>query len=310
MTMAQLPMIEQFFRHLGSERKVSEHTLVAYRHDLELFACFWRDQIAPADIEASDLRAFLSERHRLGEAKSTLQRRMAAIRSWFRFLEREQQLSQNPARLVATPHLPKRLPRAPDEEDTIRLVESVPGVPEQASAWQQLRYGRDRAILELLYSSGLRVSELCGLDDQDVDSVAGTVRVRGKGNKERVVPVGRQALEAIAAYRQERGHGTALFVGLHGERLLPREVQRLLQSVRRRAGLPEQVTPHALRHACATHLLQAGADLRSIQEMLGHSSLSITQKYTHLDLAHLSRIYDAAHPRARYRQGKPEQGLP
>jgi integrase/recombinase XerC len=310
-----LPWMDEFVRYLQSERRVSPHTLTGYRHDLSLFTLFLAshscqlldtgsDSTGQVVLRAETLRGFLAECHRRGDSKSTIQRRMAAIRCWLRFLEREQRIACNPSRLVKTPRQPRRLPRAPTEEDTIRLVEAGTEETTQEPSLLQLR---DRAILELLYSAGLRVGELCAMDRLDLDVTRGEARVLGKGNKERIVPVGAMAIQAVQHYwsaRDQRGrtgnHGpqAPMFLGERGGRLSPRIVQRLVETLRRQTCLPEQVTPHALRHACATHLLQAGADLRAIQEMLGHSSLSITQKYTHLDLAHLSKVYDQAHPRA------------
>ena len=327
---ASLPLLEAFRRNLEVERRLSPHTVTAYMHDLTLFNRFWHErQGAPltpetlGEVRPPHLRAFLALCQRQGEAKTTLQRRMAAIRSWFRFLERNGIARHNPAVLVATPKPGIRLPRAPSEEDTARLLESPPP-PRKDRPPPDWVAARDLAILELLYGSGLRISELCGLNRLDVNLREGQARILGKGGKERMVPLGSLSIASLERYlraREEARRSPAaadgpLFIGVRQSaagadgpdagRLNPRQVQRLVQARRRWLGLPEKVTPHALRHAFATHLLQAGADLRAIQEMMGHASLSTTQRYTHLDQAGLARIYDAAHPRARKPAGSAE----
>ncbi|MBF0590243.1 MAG: tyrosine recombinase XerC [Magnetococcales bacterium] len=313
-----LPHLNRFLHHLAIERGLSINTVKSYRRDLNAFAQFWAhldgEWMTPEDISLirpTDLRSFLAEGHRLKLAKATMQRRMAAIRSWFRYLELEGIVTENPAAVIASPRAGKRLPRAPTEEETARMVEK-PGKESKKEKgkkrakqpeWIDLR---DRAILELLYGSGLRVGELCGLDMGDLDRAEEEVRVLGKGNKERIVPLGRQAILTLDLYLDARRSHQAnlipaspIFIGIQGGRLNPRMIQRLVERLRRRLGLPEKTTPHALRHAFATHLLQAGADLRAIQELLGHASLSTTQRYTHLNLANLTSIYDDAHPRSR-----------
>ena len=292
----------------------SPHTIAAYMRDLDHFANYWSELeetplslASAADIKPADIRGFLGNCHRLGLSKTTRQRRMASLRSWFRFLERQGVVKNNPASLVSTPKIGQRLPRAPSEEDTALLLETTTHKKQPDPDWVLLR---DRAILELLYGSGLRISELCKLNLGDVNLIENEARVLGKGNKERVVPLGTTSIQALKEYRQSItkifGPGnidTPLFIGVqqaeNRHRLNPRQIQRLVRSRRRWLGLPEKITPHALRHAFATHLLQAGADMRAIQEMLGHSSLSTTQRYTHLDRAGLAKIYDAAHPRAK-----------
>ncbi|MBF0183615.1 MAG: tyrosine recombinase XerC [Magnetococcales bacterium] len=310
------PLWEPFLRHLRSEQRLAARTVAAYLHDLTSFMEFWQKYKGVAltmaqltTLRPVDMRAYLAHAHREKKARATLQRQMAALRSWFHFLESNGQLPHNPAKWVSTPKLGLRLPRAPSEEDTVRLLESPPPVDSEAppADWVQ---ARDRAILELLYGSGLRVSELCQLNRLDLNLNSREARVVGKGEKERIVPLGRASVQAIAHYLQQRdlalpaaAVNEPLFIGVRqgngDNRLNPRQVQRLLQQRRRWLALPEKITPHALRHAFATHLLQAGADLRAIQEMLGHASLATTQRYTHLDQARLMRVYDDAHPRAK-----------
>ncbi|MBF0340687.1 MAG: tyrosine recombinase XerC [Magnetococcales bacterium] len=311
------PLFAPFERYLSAERRYSVHTTAAYLSDLTRFAEFWQQHAraplsaaALGTIRPADLRAFLAFERREGKARTTLQRRMASVRAWFGFLERTGEMQSNPAALVSTPKLGIRLPRAPTEEETARILDAPlsmePLNGRQLPPWAE---ERDRAILELLYGSGLRVGEVCALNRQDIDLDNQEARVSGKGGKERIAPLTRPSVLALRRYlalreteplsRQPR---EPLFIGVNNtpgdRRLNPRQIQRLLQGLRRRLGLPEKITPHALRHAFATHLLQAGADLRSIQELLGHASLSTTQRYAHLDVQSLSRVYDQAHPHA------------
>ncbi|MBF0371281.1 MAG: tyrosine recombinase XerC [Magnetococcales bacterium] len=312
------PFAERFRHNLEVERRLSPHTVASYMRDLAEFAGFWSQRhgapLTEADLTSilpEDLRAFLGKGHRQRLAKTTLGRRIASIRAWFRFLEKEGIVTDNPARLVATPKAGTRLPIAPGEEETIRLVEAP--LPVKSRSQPEWVMARDMAILELLYSAGLRISELCGMNRFDLDLGNREARVMGKGGKERVVHFGEPATQALALYLKARDlevpileANGPLFIGVYetpgDRRLNPRMIQRLVQALRRRLGLPEKVTPHALRHAFATHMLQAGADLRGIQEMLGHASLSTTQRYTHLDVARLARVYDAAHPRAKKKE--------
>lgn len=310
--MPDLPMVEAYLAYIAVERRLADNTVQAYRRDLHRFAAYWQKRRGQSmtlagvrQLSADDLRGFLAGEFRDKMSKATMQRRVAAVRGWLGYLEREGHLPKNPGRLVATPKVESRLPRAPGEEQTGRLVESARPMVRQRPHWLLLR---DYAILELLYSSGLRVAELCGLDALSVDKASGEARVVGKGSKERIVPVGQPALLAVERYVAARNQALPgvdplgpLFLGARQERLNPREVQRLVEGIRRSLGLAESLTPHALRHAFATHLLQAGADLRAIQEMMGHASLSSTQIYSHLDLTHLTKVYDAAHPRAKKR---------
>jgi integrase/recombinase XerC len=296
------PEIERFLSYLETERRASPHTSKAYRVDLEQYAAHLAASGEPlVPSSPGSIRRFLSAA--AGQAGAvSLARKLSALRSLYRFLIREGIASANPARGVATPRLPKRLAEVLPEQEVAALVEA----PRLATPLER----RDRAFLELLYGSGLRVSELTGLDLGDVDLGAGLVRVLGKRRKERIVPFGRPAADAIRRYLDEARPvlaagaeraraGAALFLNHRGGRLTSRSVARRLEGWTRKAGLPRHVHPHVLRHCFATHLLGNGADLRGIQELLGHASLSTTQRYTHLDWKRLAEVYDSAHPRAR-----------
>ena len=230
-----------------------------------------------------------------GVSRRTTARKLSCLRSFFRFLCREGQLTDNPAAVIPTPRLERRLPSFLDEQHARRLLDAPP-----VSHWRGLR---DRAILETLYSTGVRISELIGLNRDDVDDIAGCIVVRGKGKKERLCPVSQTALKAIGRYltkRPAKGGRVlqALFISQKGTRLTVRQADRLVRDYVRQVGLPPTISPHSLRHTFATHLLDRGADLRSVQELLGHASLSTTQIYTHVTAQRLKKIYDQAHPRA------------
>lgn len=282
-----------FLRYLSVEKNVSPHTLKSYRSDLGQFLAFVTADgggaLDPAALDARAVRAYLARLHGRGLEPSSVARQLAAIRSWGRFLVRRGVLERNPGALVRGPRLPRKLVSFLPVDEARDLLEARPPAGHAA---------RDGAILELLYASGLRVSELCGLDVADVDGAERTVRVLGKGGKERVVPFGEPAARALEAYLGPRAGGP-LFVGARGRRMGPRGVWRIVRARARAAGLTRPVSPHTLRHTFATHLLDAGADLRMIQELLGHSRLSTTQRYTHVGSEQLMRVYDAAHPRAR-----------
>jgi len=285
--------VPAFLDYLAAERRVSPHTLRGYAGDLAEFVAFLRRTgvPGPAAADARVLRAFLASLHQRGLAKSSISRKLAAVRSCFRFLARRGFVEANPARHVRGPRVPRRLPSFLPKDESKDLLDRDPG--------PTLAGHRDHAILELLYASGLRVAECCGLDVDDLDHGQGTVRVLGKGGKERVVPVGEAALRSIDAYLRERRRAhRALFTNLRGARLTPRSVRRLVKRSAQAAGVVRRVTPHTLRHTFATHMLGEGADLRLIQELLGHASLSTTQRYTHVSPEHLMKAYDAAHPRA------------
>ena len=295
--------VAAFLSHLRTERNCSPATVAAYAVDLEQFARYCGGApegpvpaLEPSRVNLRTVRGFLAKLGEQGLKTSSLGRKLATLRSFFRFLNREGLLEGNPARPIPSPAKPKSLPAVLTVDEAARLLETPGGPPRSIL--------RDRALLELLYSSGLRVSELTGLDLADLDLEEGSVRVRGKGRKERIVPVGRKAIEAVEAYlaRERRGgHAAgALFLNVRdGRRLTSRSVHRLLGARAARQGWRKRISPHALRHSFATHLLGGGADLRAIQEMLGHRSLSTTQRYTRLDLEHLTRVYESAHPRAR-----------
>lgn len=279
----------RFLKYLDLQRGASAHTIRAYRRDLERFL-----EAAGPEPGLDDVRGFLASEIRKGNAKSTASRRLAAVRSFFKFLHREGLLKANPAKLVPSPRQARHLPSYLNVDEAFSLVERPRGMGMPAA--------RDRAILELLYSSGLRVSELAGLNVEDMNLREGLVKVRGKGKKERIVPVGGAALDAVKSYMVERTlerrTDKALFLNRRGARLTDRSVRRVVSKYARALGLGGKVSPHTLRHSFATHLLHGGADLRVIQELLGHSSLSTTQKYTHMDIAHLMEVYDRAHPLA------------
>jgi integrase/recombinase XerC len=289
-------VIADFLRHLEVSRAASKHTLRAYKQDLKQLEAY----LAQQNVELTKathlhLRGFLGVQAASHKA-ATRARRLAAIKSFYKFLTRRKVIDVSPARRIKAPKLPSLLPRAVPIDETFALMDA-PG----ADAVLGLR---DRAMLELAYGAGLRVSELCGLDLDSVDRSAGIVRVLGKGNKERLVPVNPQALEALDGYLKRRPELTkkkptqALFLNFRGGRLTTRSVERHLGKHALKAGLSRHVTPHQLRHSFATHLLAGGADIRSIQELLGHSSLSTTQRYTHVSFEQLQAVYDKAHPRA------------
>ncbi len=291
--------VAAFERYLATEKRCSRLTVRGYLQDLGFFSAFVtevRGGFDPARVDKLLVRRYLKALYDDGLAAATIARRMAAVRAFFRFLVRTGVLAEDPVGNVANPKKPKTSPRFLSPDDAARLVEAPRG--ETAAA------ARDAAVLELTYGAGLRVSEVVGLDCDAVDLGEGTVRVLGKGNKTRIVPMGRMAVAAVRAWllrRPELGGPEAdprpLFRNTKGGRLSARAVQRLVEK-HRPACREGGATPHWLRHACATHMLGSGADLRSIQELLGHASLSTTQRYTHVSVEALMKVYDAAHPRA------------
>jgi integrase/recombinase XerC len=296
--------VERFLDYLRDQRHASPSTVRAYRADLEQFAAYLaesrasRDPTPPEKIDVLAVRGFVAGMSRTGLEKSSVARKLSAVRSFLRHAVREGLLEASPADGVPTPRVPRNLPRDLTVDETFHLLDRT--VPSDVAG------ARDRAVLELLYAAGLRVGELTGLDLGDVDLTGGLVRVLGKGRKERVVPFGQKAAIALRAWlersRPLRAAGRdadAMFLNLRGGRLTDRSVRRILDRRLRDAAIAAHVSPHALRHSFATHLLGAGADLRSIQELLGHASLSTTQRYTHVSTDALMRVYDRAHPRAR-----------
>ena len=285
--------INRFIRYMEVEKGVSAHTGRAYRKDLDEFSGYVKSE--PGKVDMFDVRGFIAEQIGGGLNKVTVNRRLSSIRSFFKFLYREGYIKTNPAKLVRNPRVPKLLPRYLSVDDIFSLIEKPEGIGFMPA--------RDRAILELLYSSGLRVSELSGLNTDDLNIREGLIKVRGKGRKERVVPVGSKAIEAVKTYLIERmllkGRDRALFLNRGRTRLTDRSVRRIVVKYARALAMNGKIGPHTLRHSFASHLLQGGADLRVIQELLGHSSLSTTQKYTHLDIRHLMDVYDKAHPFAK-----------
>jgi integrase/recombinase XerC len=292
--------IEAFERHLSAERNFAAHTRRAYASDLRQLARFLGPAADPARTTAADVRAFLADRHRRASA-ATVGRQLAALRSFFGHLVRSGARAADPSLGLPAPRAPRRLPRPLPVDDCQLLAES-PRHPGSA---------RDLALVEVLYGAGLRVAELCGLDVRDADLSRGELRVLGKGSRERVVPLPAAARAALARYlaeaRRGAGRGEPLFTALRGRagaaprRLDPRDARRILRRRARAVGIADRVHPHRLRHSYATHLLDMGADLREIQELLGHRSLSTTQKYTAVSAERLLEVYDRAHPRARRR---------
>ena len=297
MNPAALEQLGRFRQYLTRERRLSAHTDSNYARDLNALAKFCgKEGIADwAVLEHAQVRLFAARCHAAGLGARSIQRRLSAVRSFLNFLIREGILQRNCALDVRAPKGQKRLPVTLDADSMARLLE-IPGEDSLAI--------RDRALMELLYSSGLRLAELVGLNLQDLNCADRTVRVLGKGSKTRVLPVGRKALSALAAWLKERStllkhETTAVFIGNSGRRLGPRAIQKRVEYWALRQGLPMHVHPHLFRHSFASHLLESSGELRAVQELLGHADISTTQVYTHLDFQHLARIYDASHPRAR-----------
>lgn len=312
-------LVDDYLRVLTNERGASAHTLRAYHRELQNFATWMRESGHPNGhgpgveaIEHTDIRAYLSTLYDRGLSKASAARALAAIRSWFKWLARTGHIEQNAASLVSTPRLPKHLPRVPSIEQMNRVVDSV---RDDAASWP----ARDKAILEMLYGCGIRNAELVGLNLEDIHWANEAILVRGKGQKQRYVPLGDVAATALRAYLAERSARLAaggpkklvtpaLFLNLRlrgltkagGEaRLTTRSVGRIVKRIAILRGLSADVHPHTLRHAFGTHLLEEGADLRAIQELLGHERLSTTQRYTQLTTAQLTQVYDRTHPRAK-----------
>lgn len=291
--------IDRFLSHLAHERRVSGHTIAAYGHDLHALAEFSgaRRSSTWSKLGHSHMRAFAAAQHGAGMSPRSIQRRLSAARTFYEFLMREGHCARNPAQGVSAPKTKKRLPATLDADQMGRLL---------AFRVDGTLSARDKAIMELFYSSGLRLTELVSLEVTAVDLKDRTVRVLGKGSKTRIVPIGRQAIAALKQWLQARAAlvktGTdALFVGKSGRRLSVRAVQLRVGAWGRRQGIGVHVHPHMFRHSFATHLLESSGDLRGVQELLGHADIGTTQIYTHLDFQHLATVYEAAHPRARRR---------
>jgi integrase/recombinase XerC len=303
-------LIQQYADHLRNERNVSPHTLRNYISDVEQFARFVSERELALDgagsldarkIDVHVVRAYLASLTQ-GRKKSSIGRKLAALKGFFRYLLAAHKVEQNPLQLIHSPKQEKPLPAFLSVDDVFQLLGAIK-IKTQLDV-------RDRAVLEVFYSTGIRVSELVGLNWADIDFQLEIIRVVGKGSKERIVPIGEIALQALRDYSQEQRKRwkmvckgeTAVFLNNRGERITTRSVARIVEKHLKLAGLPIKMGPHGLRHSFATHLLNSGADLRSIQELLGHASLSTTQRYTHLNLDQLTAVYDKAHPRSGIRQ--------
>ncbi len=289
--------IDKFIRHLDFERRLSPQTSKNYRRDLEALVAFCKESDVGSwgQLDSGHIRAFAATSFRRGLGAKSIQRRLSACRTFFRYLIREKHVDNNPVTSVAAPKGKKRLPGNLDADRMARLLD-IPGDGPIVD--------RDRAILELLYSSGLRLSELTDLNCGDIDMQDRTVRVTGKGNKDRIIPVGRHALKALQRWNLSRAkfaasEESAMFVSNRGTRISPRSVQARVAHWARVQGIDVKVYPHLFRHSFATHLLESSHDLRGVQELLGHANISTTQIYTHLDFQYLAQIYDRTHPRAR-----------
>jgi integrase/recombinase XerC len=295
--------LAEFLHHLSLEKNASPLTVKSYREDLVQALDFFRTRLGssaprPDKLNTRLVRAYLAWLHEQGYAKSTIARRLAAVRSWCRFLCRQTVLKVNPADGLRGPRLDQKLPHFVQREDMLKLLAAPPA--------EEPLGVRDRAILETLYSAGLRVSELTGLNGGDVDLDAGLATVRGKGRRERLALLGPPAVHAVRLWLGQRAvivarrprAAAALFLNRAGTRLSSRSVGRMLEKYLAQAGLDPRTSPHTLRHSFATHLLDAGADIRSVQELLGHRSLSTTQIYTHVTTQRLRDSYHQAHPRA------------
>jgi len=295
--------IEYFITWLADEKGYSHYTVGSYRRDLLQFAAAAGSEIEVGSVDTGVIRNYVYNLN-IRNKSSSVARKLSALRSFFKFLEREKVIQHNPMISISMPKQEQHIPVFLSVDEVFALLEA-PGAGDTFAA-------RDRAILELLYSTGMRVSELVSCNMTSLDFANGMVMVKGKGNRQRIIPFGTQAVKSLRAYFVEREDllrkrlqqgkkfdRESLFLNSRGTRLTARSVERMISDYGRKAGLDKPVTPHVLRHSFATHLLEMGADMRSVQELLGHASLSTTQKYTHLDMVHLMRVYDQAHPKAR-----------
>jgi integrase/recombinase XerC len=293
--------IAAYLEHLKVERRMSAHTLDGYSRDLQALAQ-WMEGAGTASLAAlgsEDLRSFIASEHRRGLSPASLQRRLSAVRSLFKHLVGHGEMKASPAQGLRAPKSARKLPQVLDPDETAQLVEVATDTPLGR---------RDRAMLELFYSSGLRLSELCALRWRELDLDEGLVHVTGKGNKQRVVPVGSHARTALAAWRADTPCAPAapVFPGRGNAPISPRAVQLRLRAAAQRQGVWKRVHPHLLRHSFASHVLESSGDLRGVQELLGHADIATTQIYTHLDFQHLAKVYDAAHPRAKRKKASSE----
>lgn len=290
--------IDQFLDHLKHERNLSPHTIAGYGRDLgQLKDYLKKKKISLSQADNVSLRGFMAARYEMGDKKSTLARKLASIRSFLQFCMKKKWLDSNPAKILSTPKQDKSVPSFLTEDEISRLLE----VPKTAGPLDV----RDKAILELLYATGIRVGELVSMDSEDINFSERLIRVRGKGRKERLVPFGSAAMKSLLLYLKNRpliNRGRvdtrALFLNRMGNRLTSRSVQRMVDKYINKTAVERKISPHSLRHSFATHLLGRGADLRVIQELLGHESLATTQKYTHLDIKRLLEVYRKSHPRS------------
>jgi len=295
-----IPMLEEFIRHISLERNLSSHTIRNYFSDLSQFyeyltGVFKKDTLLIEDLRNIDhviLRAFLANLYEKGLSKSSVARKISTIRTFFNYMCREGNLVNNPGKMVSTPKRGKTLPKFLSVDEADRLL-GTPVGEDRLSI-------RDRAILETFYSAGLRIGEIVAINIEDLNLSEGLIKVKGKGRKERIVPVGEKAVDAIKKYlaTSQLTNTLPLFLNKYGKRITTRSVHRIVDKYKKLSGLWD-ITPHSLRHSFATHLLEGGADLRSVQEMLGHASLSTTQRYTHISMDKLMEVYDKAHPRGR-----------
>ena len=293
--------IEEFEQHLRTERRLSPHTIKSYKRDLEKLA-FWcskKSSSIPENINVQDIRACLSGLHRGGLGGRSIQRWLSSLRTFFNYGIKNQWLTTNPADGLAAPKSPKKLPKTLDVDQVNQFLSL------KTASWIDYR---DHAIIELLYSSGLRLAELSGLNLTDIDLKEASITVTGKGNKTRYLPVGKQAISALKIWLKHRQEIAstdlpAMFLSVYSKRLSPRGIQDRLKKISIRQGMQRRVHPHMLRHSFASHMLESSGDLRAVQELLGHQNISTTQVYTHLDFQHLAKVYDKAHPRATKKKG-------
>ncbi|HPQ94235.1 MAG TPA: tyrosine recombinase XerC [Thiolinea sp.] len=291
-------LLSRYTSYLTTEKRFSSHTVSAYLRDLKAFSGWLAEQtvgVSLPEVQTAQVREWMSRQHRRGDRSRTLQRKLSSLRRFYDFLLRERLVGANPVRGVVAPRQPRHLPALFSAEQANHLLARVP---------ETLLEQRDLAMLELLYSSGLRLSELVALDVGDVDMEQGLVRVMGKGRRERDLPVGSFALKALSAWLAARpglcaDDEPALFVSRQRQRISHRAVQQRLEVWQQKQGLPQRLHPHKLRHSFASHMLESSSDLRAVQELLGHADIGTTQIYTHLDFQHLAKVYDQAHPRAR-----------